>query len=247
MRLTVIGSGDAFGSGGRLQTCFYVTSAASRYLIDCGATALIGFHRQGLDPLAVDTVFLSHLHGDHFSGLVWWLLHAQHVARRSAELVIVGPVGTEARVTAACEALFPGSTKIERRFPLRFVEFEAERPLEVGGVRLTAFEVDHPSGALSAALRFEHDGRVLSFSGDTQWVDTLIPCAAGADLFITECYAYDLDVPYHISWQTLSQKLPLLQARRILLSHMSNNMLAARSLVQGSGVLFADDGLILDI
>ncbi len=230
MRLTVIGSGDAFGSGGRLQTCFYVTSAASRYLIDCGATALIGFHRQGLDPLAVDTVFLSHLHGDHFS-----------------ELVIVGPVGTEARVTAACEALFPGSTKIERRFPLRFVEFEAERPLEIGGVRLTAFEVDHPSGALSAALRFEHDGRVLSFSGDTQWVDTLIPCAAGADLFITECYAYDLDVPYHISWQTLSQKLPLLQARRILLSHMSNNMLAARSLVQGSGVLFADDGLILDI
>ena len=34
MKLTVIGSGDAFGSGGRLQTCFHVTTADKSFLID---------------------------------------------------------------------------------------------------------------------------------------------------------------------------------------------------------------------
>ena len=110
MKLTVIGSGDAFGSGGRLQTCYHVADAENEFLIDCGATALIGFHKAGLDPNRVGTIFISHLHGDHFAGLVWWLLHALHVARRTAPLDIVGPQGIAERYRTAAEALFPGAT-----------------------------------------------------------------------------------------------------------------------------------------
>ncbi|MEL7082826.1 MAG: MBL fold metallo-hydrolase, partial [Pseudomonadota bacterium] len=83
MRLTVVGSGDAFGSGGRLQTCFHVTRPDGNFLIDCGATALIGLSRLDLDPNDVSHIFISHLHGDHFSGLVWWMLHAQYVSKRT--------------------------------------------------------------------------------------------------------------------------------------------------------------------
>ena len=53
MKLTVVGCGDAFGSGGRLQTCYHVETTDTRFLIDCGATALIGLNRVGLDPNAV--------------------------------------------------------------------------------------------------------------------------------------------------------------------------------------------------
>src|SRR5204862_6722601 len=84
MKLTVVGCGDAFGSGGRLQTCYHVETAHTRFLIDCGATTLVGFSKLGLDPNAVETIFISHLHGDHFAGLVWWLIHAQPVAKRTA-------------------------------------------------------------------------------------------------------------------------------------------------------------------
>ncbi len=111
MKLTVIGSGDAFGSGGRLQTCYHVSAADKEFLIDCGATTLIGFNRLSLDPNRVGTIFISHLHGDHFSGLVWWLLHAQHVSRRTVPLDIVGPAGIEKRYLAAAEALF----RVQRR------------------------------------------------------------------------------------------------------------------------------------
>ena len=83
MKLTVVGCGDAFGSGGRLQTCYQVDWTGGRFLIDCGATVLIGLNRLRLDPNTIETIFISHLHGDHYAGLVWWLIHAQHVGKRT--------------------------------------------------------------------------------------------------------------------------------------------------------------------
>ncbi|CAN0420270.1 unnamed protein product, partial [Phaeothamnion confervicola] len=122
MKLTVSGCGDAFGSGGRLQTCFHVDTGAGAFLIDCGATSLIGLERAGLDPNGVGTILISHLHGDHFSGLVWWYLHAQHVAKRRQPLVVAGPPGLELRFRQAAEVLFPGSLDAGVRFDIRFIE-----------------------------------------------------------------------------------------------------------------------------
>lgn len=248
MRLTVIGSGDAFGSGGRLQTCFHVDAGDTIFLVDCGASALIGMHREGLDPNAVDTIFISHLHGDHFSGLVWWKIHAHHTIRRTRPLTIAGPVGLKARFDQACEVLFPGSSRVEPRFETTYVEFEAEAPIDVGGTRLTAFTGKHPSGALSAALRLERAGKVLSYSGDTEWVDGLVPCATGADLFITECYSFDeVKIPYHLNWQVLSAKLDELAAKKVMLTHMNLNMLANTERVAREDVLIAHDGRIIEL
>src|SRR6185295_4466336 len=132
MKLTVLGCGDAFGSGGRLQTCYHVETAAGRFLIDCGATALIGLSRAGIDPNSIPVVFISHLHGDHYAGLVWWLIHAQHVAKRTVPLTVVGPEGVEARFRITAEALFPGSSGVQRKYELTFLEYPPEQPLDVG-------------------------------------------------------------------------------------------------------------------
>src|SRR5262249_38415725 len=173
MKLTIVGCGDAFGSGGRLQSAYYVEGPAPPFLIDCGATALIGLSRLSIDPNGIETIFISHLHGDHYAGLVWWLVHAQHVGKRTAPLTVVGPPGVDARLRAAADALFPGSIAAERRYRLRFVELSTERECVVGGVSVRPFEVNHPSGAPSYALRFALGGKVLAFSGDTEWTDNL--------------------------------------------------------------------------
>src|SRR6516165_2758086 len=128
MKVTIVGCGDAFGSGGRLQSSYHVQVGPTRFLIDCGATALIGLSRLNIDPNGIATIFISHLHGDHYAGLVWWLVHAQHVAKRTTPLTVVGPAGIEARVAAAAEALFPGSMALKRRFQLRFVDLINGRP-----------------------------------------------------------------------------------------------------------------------
>ena len=247
MKLTVVGCGDAFGAGGRLQTCFHLATSKHAVLIDCGVTALIGMQRCGLDPNAVGTILISHLHGDHFGGLVWWLLHAQHVGRRTAPLIVAGPPGLEARLIQSCEALYPGSTTSKRRYALSFVELSAEQPTHVGALAVSAFGVSHPSGAPSYALRIAADGRTIGFSGDTEWVEALVDCARDADLFITECYGFDEPVRYHMSWRTLEGNIGRLRASRILLSHMNAHMLARVADARRVGVLVAEDGLTLEI
>lgn len=248
MKLTVVGCGDAFGSGGRLQTCYHVDHEGHQFLIDCGATALIGLNRQGLDPNAVAAVFISHLHGDHFSGLVWWMLHATHVGKRKTPLHVVGPAGVEARFMAAAEILFPGSSSIPRKFELTFRELVTEAPLTQGPVTVTPFEVSHPSGSTSYALRFSLGKKTLSFTGDTEWVETLVPAGEGADLYIMECYAPDGPTRYHMNWKTITDNLPRIGARRILLTHMSGPMLAqVETLAARPDVIIAEDGLVLRI
>jgi len=247
MRLTVVGSGDAFGSGGRLQTCFHVAASGEEFLIDCGATTLIGMQRLGLDPNRVSTIFISHLHGDHFAGLVWWMLHAHYVTGRTAPLTIAGPAGIARRFVAAAEALFPKSTEIERRFDMNFVVYEERAPLDINSVRVTPFEVLHPCGAPPYALRFECDGRVLSFSGDTKWVDSLLPAANGADLYITESFGFSEQTGYHMTWRDIERNIDRLGAKRVLLTHMGLDMLANRQHVKDPRVILAEDGLQLDI
>lgn len=248
MKLTVVGCGDAFGSGGRLQTCYLVESASTRFLIDCGATAVIGCNRLGIDPNTIPTIFISHLHGDHFAGLVWWLLHAQHVGKRAEPLLVVGPAGIEARFVTAAEALFPGCTGVSRRYDLSFREYEpGERPLIVESVRVSAYEVKHPSGAPPYALRFELDGKVLGFTGDTEWVDKLVPAGKDADLYVMECYQFDGAPRYHMAWKTIESKLDAIGARRVLLTHMSQAMLDRRHEITDPRVLLAEDGLTVHI
>ena len=69
MRLTIAGSGDAFGSGGRFNTCFWLETAKATLLVDCGASSLVALKARGLDHGNVDGIILSHLHGDHFGAL----------------------------------------------------------------------------------------------------------------------------------------------------------------------------------
>lgn len=247
MKLTVVGSGDAFGSGGRLQTCYHVAANGGPFLIDCGATSMIGMQRLGLDPDQVSAIFISHLHGDHFSGLVWWLLHAHYVSGRTAPLTVVGPAGIQHRFKTAAEALFPNSTEIALRFAMIFSEFQSQTEIEIGGVRVTPFEVLHPSGAPPYALRFECDEKVLGFSGDTRWVENLIPAAQGADLFIAECFTFEQPVGYHTSWRDIEANINRMAAQRIMLTHMGGEMLASRGEVRDPRILFAEDGLIVDV
>jgi ribonuclease BN (tRNA processing enzyme) len=243
MQLTVIGSSDAFGSGGRLQTCFHVSHSGGAFLIDCGATSLIGLAREGIDPNSISTIFITHLHGDHFAGLVWWLIHAIHVSKRTAPLTITGPASIEERFTTAAEALFPGATTAPRPFALTFRTYRERSPLSEGGVTVTPFEVSHPSGAPPYALRFEVDGKILTFSGDTEWVESLIDAADGADLYITECFAFTANARYHMNWRTIEENLPRLKARTVLLTHMGPDMLANQSQIQHPAVMIAADGM----
>ena len=88
VKVRFLGSGDAFGSGGRLQACIHVEAGAMDFLLDCGASALCAMKRLGVPPSSVEAIILTHLHGDHFGGIPFFLLEAQLVSKREKPLVI---------------------------------------------------------------------------------------------------------------------------------------------------------------
>lgn len=243
VRLRFLGCGDAFASGGRLQACLQLEGAGDSVLIDCGATALVSLKRERIDPASVGYVVLSHLHGDHFAGVPWLILDGQF-AGRERPLVIAGPADTEARLKLASEALYPGTMSGERAFAIRIVEVQDRVPADLGPAVVTPFAVAHSSGAPSHALRVQYGAKVLAYSGDTEWTDTLLEVARGADLFVCECNFYDKKVPGHLDFKTLSAQLPRLQCERLVITHMSDEMLAR---VAELDVQAASDGLVVEL
>jgi ribonuclease BN (tRNA processing enzyme) len=242
VRLHFVGAGDAFGNGGRFQTCFWLEGAEESLLIDCGATTLTALKAGAIEPNEIGTVLLTHLHGDHFGGLPFLILDGQF-RHRTRSLTVAGPPGTQERVEAAMELLFPGSLGAARRFDVRFAELDPGAATKVGPATVTTAQVEQPDTP-ACALRVEYAGRTVAYSGDTAWTDRLIPLAAGADLFIAEAYFYDRRVAYHLDYATLRANRQNLDCKRVVLTHMSPDMLARSAEAE---LECAYDGMVVEL
>jgi ribonuclease BN (tRNA processing enzyme) len=244
MQLRFIGCGDALGSGGRSNTCFHVTGKQVNFLIDCGASSLPALKQQGIARDAIDLILITHFHGDHFGGLPFLLLDAQF-SRRSRPLVIAGPQGIETRLSQVMEALFEHSSKTRPRFDLSVVALEPRVTRTFGAVTVTPYAVVHgESGGPFLAYRIETEGRIIAYSADTEWTESLIPAARGADLFIAEAYYYDKVVKNHLSLATLEAHLPDIKPKRLILTHMSDDMLGRLDTIAHTA---ASDGMVVEL
>jgi ribonuclease BN (tRNA processing enzyme) len=227
MRLQFIGSGDAFGSGGRLHPCFHVVGEQVNFLIDCGASSLIGLKHQHVALRDIQAMFVTHFHADHFGGVPFFILDSQFFSKRSQPLTIAGPPGLAQWYERVMETSFPGSSSTKPKFPLSLVELRPSERASVAGVHVTPFQAHHGSpGGPFFAYRLEAEGRTIAYTGDTEWTDVLIGTAFQADLFVAEAYFFDKKVRFHLDLASLLERLPRMQPKRLILTHMSEEMLA---------------------
>lgn len=242
----VIGCGDAFGTGGRFNTCFLVDDDFGRFAIDFGATSMVALQSQSLAPESIDVVFLTHLHGDHFGALPNLLLHREYVSSSPNPLTIAGPPGFEKRVLSICENMYPDMWKPEWNFPLLFKEIELATPIDVLGRNVTTHPVIHHAGAqASTAIRIETNNHTIGFSGDTGWDDILIEVARETDLFLCDCFdRHDQPLPGHMSYDTLASNIERLSTKRLLMTHLGPQMIYASEMFE---IEQAIDGMIVHI
>lgn len=245
MRITFVGCGDAFGSGGRFNTCFHVAAGATRFLIDCGASSLVALKRARIDRNAIETIFITHFHGDHFGGIPYFLLDAQFFSKRTAPLTIVGPHGLADWFERVMETTFPGSSGARRKFDLKLIEATPDAPQVINNVECRSALVRHgPPAGPFLAWRLSVGGRILAYTGDTEWTDALIGIGRDADLLIAEAYFREKKAPLHMDLKTLEEKLPRIAPKRLILTHMTDDMLARRAEIAHE---MAEDGMIVEL
>ncbi len=180
------GRGPHEADGGRLRRCVRLGRAAADLLPrrDGGNALSHRLRRHGADR-AQPARHRSQLDPDHLH-----LPSARRPLRRPGVVADPRPACRQAHRAAdgrrapwasrrasrpRRRRCFPAPAACSAATTCSFLEYTREQPLDVGPVRVTPFEVKHPSGAPPYALRFEIDGKVLSFTGDTEWVESLVP------------------------------------------------------------------------
>jgi ribonuclease BN (tRNA processing enzyme) len=227
MRLTVIGSGDAFNASGALHSCYVVEHAGGTLMLECGPGVLAGMKRLSMNTDLPDAVLVSHLHGDHFGGLPFLFLEYTFQNVRTRPLVVAGPTTIEERVFRLYEALYQGMSQTrDVPFDLEFVALEPGSRFEVAGFRGEAFRVPHNAEPFSLAFRLEGVDATLVFSGDSGWTESFVEKTRDSDLFLCECCSIEPFMDMHLSYSELLAHRNELGCRRMLLTHLGEDVRA---------------------
>jgi ribonuclease BN (tRNA processing enzyme) len=244
MRLHILGCGDAFGSGGRNQSGYLIEANDRLFLLDCGPTALPAMKRSGFDPARLDTILISHLHGDHFGGIPFFFIEYLYRKPRVDPLTIAGPQGTEERVRQLHGIMY-GSGKPSLEFPpLRFVVLTPDVAERITGIEVFPFRVPHQTDDVSLGLKVIYQDKQILFSGDSAWTDAFIEHARGVDLFLCECSYFKEQPGRHVSYPSLEANQARLGCKQLVLTHLGEEMLAHRHELS---VTMAEDGMILEV
>jgi ribonuclease BN (tRNA processing enzyme) len=239
-----LGTGDAFNARARCHASYLIQAPAGTVMLDCGPSALLAMRRDGLPVEAIDAVFISHLHGDHFAGLPFFLLSWIFDAPRSRPLTITGPPGTEARVGELFRAMYRDISQRPLPFPVHYVELSGGDRTQVGAIDLLPFAVPHQTTEVSLGYRVTLDGKVVLYSGDTGWTETLVTQSRGADLFICECCFFETRVDFHLDYPRIAAERSRFGCRRLVLSHLGREVLARRDEIREE---LASDGLLIEL
>jgi len=218
VRVRFLGTGNAFADGGRSHACIHVEGAGASLLLDCGGSSLPAIKR-ALDPATIQAIAISHLHGDHFGGIPFFVME-QHFAGRRAPLTLGGPRELQSRSTRAGEALFKDFFgAITPGYSVTFATL-GESPMALGGAQVSAHPVKHVAESDPHGLRVTVDGRLIAYSGDARWSDELVTLSKGADLFICESTNFSKSDPAHLSYRELMANRGKLDCGRIILTHL---------------------------
>jgi ribonuclease BN (tRNA processing enzyme) len=242
MEVVFVGTGDAFGAGGRRQAAILVRTPEGTALVDCGATTTTGLAALEIRRDEIDLILVSHFHADHFGGIPLLLLATVHEDGRRRPLCIAGPIGIESRVMAASAALGHSFEGRAWPFPLIFQELGARRESRLGPFVVRPFAVHHAPDALPHGYRLTTGAGEIVYTGDTGWFEALPDAARGADLFVCECTQRHRGFDYHLSLEELTAQRGRFACGRMLLTHLGPEMTDLRG---ACAFETADDGLVI--
>ena len=211
MRLAFLGTGSAFS----LERYNGAVVVDGRLLLDAGAPLLPHMHRLGIDPGAIEAIFLTHFHGDHILGLPPFMFYRG--VRPTVPLTVVGPAGVESKIACLLKLAW-GDDWPEHARSMDLSYQEAGRAGLAGGVRYETVKLDH-AGIDCRGYRLHLDKKVLAYAGDTTATPPLDELVRDADVAITEATGPG-SIDVHTSWEEAQALAARHPGTRFLFNHL---------------------------
>jgi ribonuclease BN (tRNA processing enzyme) len=216
VRLTVIGCSGSLPGPNSTASCYLVEAGGTTLVLDLGSGSIGPLQRRTrLDR--IDGVLLSHLHADHCMDLCGFYVAARYGPWSDGRHVSVwGPAGTAERMARAYG--LPEDPGMTGEFDFHTYPRE---PFEIGDVRVTTTRVVHPVPAY--AIRLDHGGGSLIYSGDTAPTPALTELARGADLFLCEAAFVDGEptpAGHHLTGREAGEHAAAAGVRQLMLTHI---------------------------
>ncbi len=216
MRITFLGTGEACDPV-RANTSVLIENDNTLHLLDCGFTAVQRFMSQAPQDKPLESVWISHFHGDHFFGLPQLILYLHQQGRTSPLTILSGTNGKD-KVEQCMELAYAGLLD-KLSYPLVYLTVPCHSTIEHSNLHWQAAPVIHskePFGLLVA-----NGSKRLYYSGDGKPTDEAKELMKGCDLVIHEAYTLTDTLPTHCSIEeciTLAEQLKLKQLELIHLS-----------------------------
>ncbi len=148
----LLGCGGMMPLPNRHLTALMTRFNGSSLLVDCGEGTQVAIRKQGWSFHDIDTILITHFHGDHVSGLPGLFLSMGN-AERTEPITIIGPKGLETVVNAL---------RIIARdlpFEIKFIEIEENcQKFSINGYEITAFKVNHSVTCYSYSIYIPRAG-----------------------------------------------------------------------------------------
>src|SRR5262249_35274089 len=156
-----------FFGAGRAQSAILVEDRRGRWLLDCGVTTPYLLRRAGIEPGSIELAVVSHLHGDHFAGLAFFLLAALEEEPGRSVLPLLGPTQLASRIRELLRALYSELNINELPFPVEYHSLAPGQSLSLLGRTIRGFAAHHMRDGSALCLRIESEGKTIAFTGDT--------------------------------------------------------------------------------
>ena len=194
-RVTLLGTGTPRPDPQRFGPATLVEVGNQKLLFDAGRGVPIRLSQLRSPMARIDTLFVTHYHSDHVSGIpdLWLTAWLPGGGGRKQPFRVIGPTGAK-ELMANLERAYAADVRIriaDQKLPpagaaVMTEEFASDGVVyERDGVRVTAFEVDHGDHIKPAyGYRIDYKGRSVLISGDTRFSENLIRNGMGVDLLV---------------------------------------------------------------
>lgn len=248
VQVTVIGSEPAWPSAARACSGYLVRSGDTTLLVDCG-TGVFAQLRTIFRPEELTGIIISHLHFDHWADLVPFRYYLRYEARSSAPPRLYLPPDGAAKLQGITEAFDRDDDFLAGTFDTS--EYDPEQELQIGQIRIAFRRTLHPIETY--AMKLASQDRVIVYSADTGWDESLAQFVSGAHLFLCETAwgAGESGGPMHLTATEAARLATLGQASQLALIHLAEHQAveavqAAQSQYSGA-VSYAAAGKTFDV